>query len=97
LNFKGTPSQEEQTKPFSAAKRLIRWLCLVTVTLWRSFQQSAILSVTHTLTSCSLTILESQFSKTWWRKAIFQGKGNSGLSYLGIDEIPESHLMEKEK
>jgi hypothetical protein len=61
------------------------------------FQQPAILSVTLALTFRSLSIPESQFSKTWQRKAILQGKGNSGLSYSGIDEILVSHLMETEK
>jgi hypothetical protein len=32
-----------------------------------------------------------------WRKAILWGKGYSGLSYSGIDEIPVSHLTETEK
>jgi hypothetical protein len=45
----------------------------------------------------SLSILESQFSKTWRHKAILWGKGDSGLSYSRIDEIPESHLTETEK
>jgi hypothetical protein len=49
------------------------------------------------LTFRSLSIPESQFSKTWRRKAILWGKGNSGLSYYGIDEIPVSHLTETEK
>jgi hypothetical protein len=71
--------------------------CLVKVTLRRSVQQSAILSVTLTLTFRSLSIPESQFSETWRRKAVLQGKGYSGLSYSGIDEIPVSHLTEKEK
>ncbi len=43
-------------KPFSAAWRLIRWPCLVKVTLWLSFQQSTILYVTLTLTFRSLSI-----------------------------------------
>jgi hypothetical protein len=59
--------------------------------LWPSFQQSAILSV------ASLSILESQFSLTWQRQAILRGKGDSGLSFPGIDEIPVSHLTETEK
>jgi hypothetical protein len=41
--------------------------------------------VTLTLTFHSLSIPESQFSR---RKAILRGKGGSGLSYSGIDEIP---------
>jgi hypothetical protein len=77
--------------------RFIRWLCLIKVILRRSFQQSAILSVTLVLTFRSLAILESQFSKTWRCKAILRGKSDSGLSYSGIDEIPVSHLTETEK
>jgi hypothetical protein len=50
--------------------------------------------VTLTLTFHSLSIPESQFSEIWRRKAILQSKGNSGLSYSGIDEIPVSHLMQ---
>jgi hypothetical protein len=50
-----------------------------------------------TLTFHSQSFPESQFSKTWRRKAIFLGKGDSGLSYSGIDEIPVSHLKETEK
>ncbi len=61
------------------------------------FQQSATLSVTLTLTFHSLSIPESQFSKTWRRKAILPGKGDCGLSYSGIDEIQVSHLTETEK
>jgi hypothetical protein len=49
------------------------------------------------LTFRSLSIPESQFSKTWRRKAIKWGKGDSGLSNSGIDEIPVSHLTETEK
>ncbi len=64
------------------------------MTLRRSFQQPAVLSVTLTLTFRSRSIPESQFSKTWQRKTILRGKGNSGLSYSGIDEIPVSHLTE---
>jgi hypothetical protein len=60
------------------------------------FQQPAILSVTLKVTFRSLSLSESQFSKTWQHKAILQGKGNSGLSYSGIDEIPVSHLLETE-
>jgi hypothetical protein len=56
------------------------------------FQQTAILSVTLRLTFRSLSIPESQFSKTWQRKVILRGKGDSGLSYAGTDEIPVSHL-----
>jgi hypothetical protein len=66
------------------------------VMLLRSFQQSAIHSVTLTLTFSSLSIPESQFSKTWRCKAILRGEGDSGLSYSGIDEIPVSHLTENE-
>jgi hypothetical protein len=54
------------------------------------------LSVTLTLTFHNPSIPESQFP-TWRRKAIFWGKGYSGLSYSGIDEIPVSHLTETEK
>jgi hypothetical protein len=61
------------------------------------FQQSTILSVTLKLTFRSLSIPESQFSSTWRRKAILGGKGDGGLSYSGIDEIPVSHLTETEK
>jgi hypothetical protein len=49
-----------------------------------------------TLTYRSLSIPESQFSKTWQRKAILQGKGDSKLLYSGNDEKPLSHLTEKE-
>jgi hypothetical protein len=49
------------------------------------------------LTFRSLSIPESQFSKTWRRKAILRGKGDSGLSYSGLDEIPVCHLTETEK
>jgi hypothetical protein len=56
----------------------------------------AILSVTLTLTFCSLFIPESQFSIIWQRKAILRGKGNCGLSYSRIDEIPACHLPETE-
>jgi hypothetical protein len=49
------------------------------------------------LTVRSLSIPESQFSKTQQRKAILWGKGNSGLLYSGIDEILVSHLVETEK
>ncbi len=44
--------------------------------------------MTLSLTFRSLSIPESQFSKTGWRKAILLGKGDSGLSYSSIDEIP---------
>jgi hypothetical protein len=53
--------------------------------------------LTLTLTLCSLSIPESQFSKTWQCKAILRGKGDSGLLYSRIDEIPVSHLTETEK
>jgi hypothetical protein len=55
------------------------------------------LTVTLTLTFRSILIPESLFSKTWQRKAIFRGKGNSELLYFRIDEIPVSHLQEMEK
>jgi hypothetical protein len=55
------------------------------------------LPVTLTLTFRSLSIPESQFPKTWWRKVILQGKGYSGLLYAGIDEISVSQLTETEK
>jgi hypothetical protein len=45
----------------------------------------------------AMSIPESQFSKTWRRKAILRGKGDSRLSYSGIDEISVSHLTETEK
>jgi hypothetical protein len=61
------------------------------------FRQSNILSVALTLTFCSLPIPESQFSKTWRRKAILVGKGSSRLSSSRIDEIPVSHLPEMQK
>jgi hypothetical protein len=61
------------------------------------FQQSARLSVTLTLALQSLSIPESQFSKSQQRKAILQGKGDSGFSYCGIDEITVSHLTETEQ
>jgi hypothetical protein len=48
------------------------------------FQRSAILSVTLTLTFRSLSIPESQFSGV---KPSYGAKGDSGLSYSGIDEI----------
>jgi hypothetical protein len=67
------------------------------VTLRRSFQQSAILSMTLTLTFRSLSIAESQFSKVWRHKAILRDKGNSGLLCSRIDKIPVSHLTETEK
>jgi hypothetical protein len=63
--------------------------------LRRSFQQSAVLSVTLTLTFFSLSIPESRFSKTWQHKAILWGKGYSGLSYSRIGYIPVSHLTER--
>ncbi len=66
------------------------------VTLRRYFQQSAILSVTLTLTFHSLSIPESQFSEIYWRKAILRSKGDSGLSYYGIHAIPVSHLTQTE-
>jgi hypothetical protein len=53
--------------------------------------------VALTLTFCSLSIPESQFSKTLRHKAILRCNDNSGLSYSGIDEIPVSHLTETEK
>jgi hypothetical protein len=67
------------------------------VTLLRYFQQSAKLPVTLKLTFHHLSIPESQFSKTWRRKAILGGKGDSALLYFGIDEIPVSHFTETEK
>jgi hypothetical protein len=48
-------------------------------------------------TAYRLIILENQFSKPWWPKAILQGKGDSGLLHSGIDDIPVSHLTETEK
>jgi hypothetical protein len=53
--------------------------------------------VTLTLTFHSLSIPESQFSKTWRRQAILRGTGDSRLSYSGIDEIPLSNLTKTEK
>jgi hypothetical protein len=85
-------------KPFSAAYRLIIWLCLVKVTLWRSFQQSAIFSVTLMYIDFLQSVNSGRsISKTWRRKIILQGKGDSGLLYSGIDKIPVSHLTETEK
>jgi hypothetical protein len=40
---------------------------------------------------------ENQFPKTWRRMAILWGKGDSGLSYSGIDGIPVIHFPEMEK
>jgi hypothetical protein len=51
--------------------------------------------MTLTLTFRNLPVAENQFLKTWRR--ILRGKGDSGLSYCGIDEIPVSHLPETEK
>ncbi len=96
LNFKGAPSQEEHNTILSSLSEL-NWLCLVKVPLWCYFQQSAILSVTLTLTFRSLPVLESKFSKSWWLKAIVLVKSNGGLLYSGIDEIPVSHIPEREK
>jgi hypothetical protein len=96
LNFKGTPSQEEQKTIFSGLKinkRALSGLSDATAL----FQQSAILSVTLTLTFRNLSIPKSQFSKTWRRKAILRRKGDKGLLYSGIDEIPVSHLTKTEK
>jgi hypothetical protein len=57
----------------------------------------ALSRTTLTLTFRSLSVLESKFSKTCRRNAILRGKGDSGFSYSGIDEIPISHLTETEK
>jgi hypothetical protein len=54
-------------------------------------------SVALTLTFCSLSTRESQYSETWRHKVILQGKGCSGLSYLGNYEILASHLPGIEK
>jgi hypothetical protein len=59
--FKGTPSQKEHKTIFSGLK-ISKMAFLDKVTLWRYFQQSAILSVTLTLTFRYLSIPESQFS-----------------------------------
>jgi hypothetical protein len=40
---------------------------------------------------------ESQFPQTWRHKATLWGKGDSGLSYFGIDEITVIPLTETEK
>jgi hypothetical protein len=61
LNFEGTPSQKEHKTIFHGLN-INSWLCLVKVTLQRSFQQSAMLSATLTLTFRSLSITE-QFPK----------------------------------
>jgi hypothetical protein len=96
LNFQGTPSQEEHKTIFIGFK-INKMALSGKVMLWRSFQQSAILSVTLTLAFRSLSIPESQFSKTWRPKAILRGKGDGRFSYSGMDEIPVSHLTEAEK
>jgi hypothetical protein len=49
----------------------------IKVTLRRYFQQSAILVVTLTLTFHILLIPESQFYKTWRRKAILRAKATA--------------------
>jgi hypothetical protein len=96
LNFKGTPSQEEQKTIFSGLK-INKMAFSGESDATALFQQSAIFSVTLTLTFRSLSIPESQFSKTWQHKAFLRGKGDRGLSYSGIDEIPVSHLKETEE
>jgi hypothetical protein len=70
-------------KPFSAALRLIRWLCLDKVTLRHYFQQSAILSVTFTLTS---TVC--QFQKVHFLK-LSSGKPSYGARVTANFHIPE--------
>jgi hypothetical protein len=63
LNFKGTPSRVDYEIIFSGLK--INKMALARQSnLLRYFQQSAILSVTFTLTFRSLSIPESQFSYT---------------------------------
>jgi hypothetical protein len=98
LNFKGQPSQEEQKTIFSGLK--INKMALTDLSdATALFQQSALLSVALTLSiqSVNLSIPKSQFSKTCRRKAILRCKGDTGLSYSRIDEIPVSHLTETEK
>jgi hypothetical protein len=60
-NFKGTPSQEEHKTNFSGLKLSMMALSGQSDAT-APFQQSAILSVTLTLTFHSLSIAESQFS-----------------------------------
>jgi hypothetical protein len=60
-NFKGTPSQEEHKTNFSGLK-ISKMALSGQSDATTPFQQSAILSVTLTLTFRSLSILESQFS-----------------------------------
>jgi hypothetical protein len=90
LNFKGTPSIEEYKTIFSSVK--INKMAL------SGYSDATTLFATlgHALFDIyifrSLSIPESQFSQTWKRKAILRGKGDSGLSYSGIDEILVSHL-----
>jgi hypothetical protein len=61
----------------------MRRLCLVKVTPWHSFQQSAILSVTLI-----------RLPQTWRHTAILRGKDNKGLLYYGIDEIQVRNLTQ---
>jgi hypothetical protein len=51
----------------------------------------------HTLTFRNLPMAENQFPKTWPRMAILWGKGDSGLSHSGIDEIPVINFPEMGK
>jgi hypothetical protein len=62
-NFKGTPSQEEHKIIFSGLM-INKMAFSGKKTLRRYFQQSALLSVTLTLTFRSLSIPESKFSET---------------------------------
>jgi hypothetical protein len=87
------PLQGEHKTIFGCVKTN-KLIFLVKVTLRSSFQQSAILFVTLTLTFHNLPTAECQFSQTWQRKAISRGKVNSVLSYSGIDKILVSHLMD---
>jgi hypothetical protein len=54
----------------------------------------SVASVTLPLTLRILPTPESQFYKTMPQKAILWCKGDRGLSYSGIDEIPASHLTQ---
>jgi hypothetical protein len=60
----------------------------------RSFQQSAILSMTITLTFCSLSISESTVNfLNIAAKGHLRGKVDSGLSYSGILDITGKNYL----
>jgi hypothetical protein len=80
--LKGTPSQQEHKTIFSGLK-IKKMAYLIKVTLRCYFQQSAIVSVTLTLTFRSLSIPESQFSK----------HGGVRLFY-GVKAIADCHIPE---